>query len=350
MPQHVEPAPIGGPARRTMFKGLAAAGLTASLVGLTDEAAFAGPKDKGAPVLPGRAPYTAAVVTASSVYMDLAGGVDKAVTLIAEAAAKGAKIVAFGELWLTGFPNISAEWIKTELPAYAAQALRVGGPEWKRIGAAARDHKVLVEIGYAETAGKYLYMGQAVFGADGVPLIVRRKIRPSGGERTVFSDDPQDKNIQVVATEVGRIGALSCWEHLRPYSTFNMLAQLENVHFAAWPYNAVRGADVQWWEDVDVALSAARMYSITGNTYVLLPGVGYGAVLSPLGQIIAETTAAGQEELLLATIDPSSFGTAPADPNGEFSWGVLQSVRQSYPGPKTPDREHGTLNLIPVPR
>lgn len=351
MPENTDSSPITGPRRRTMFKGIAAAGLAASLATLTNEAAFAAPKKNSGPeVVPGRTPYKAAVVTASAVDMDLKGGVDKAVGLIVQAAAQGAKVVAFGELWLTGFPKISAEWMQTQLAAYAAQALVVGGPEWQRLSAAARDHSIMVEIGYAERAGDYLYMGQAVFGPDGDPLIVRRKIRPSGDERALFSDDPQGENIDVVATELGRVGALSCWEHLRPYSTYNMLAQRENLHFAAWPYNPARGADVQWWEDVEIALSAARMYAITGSTYVLLSGAGYGAVLSPLGQILAETQNVGQEELLFATIDPRSFTTASSDPEGEFSWGVLQTLRQTYPGPRTPDNEHGTLNQIIIPK
>jgi nitrilase len=339
-----------GPSRRTMFRGITAAGLAVSLATLTNAAASAAPKkNNGSGVVPDTAPYTVAVVTAAAIELDLRGGVDKAVSLIGQAAGRGAKIVAFGELWLTGFPEISDEWMKTHLAAYAAQSLVVGGPEWQRLSAAARDHGVMVEIGYAKRAREHLYMGQAVFGSDGTPLIVRRKIRPSGGERALFSDDPQENNIEVVPTRLGRVGALSCWEHLRPYSTFNMLAQRENVHFAAWPYNAARGADVQWWEDVEVALSAARMYAITGNTYVLLSGTGYGAVFSPLGQILAETQNVGNEDLLLATINPSGFTTESSDPEGEFSWGVLQTLRQTYPGRHTPDTEHGTLNKITIP-
>lgn len=350
MSEQADRSPVAGPTRRTMVRGIAAAGLAASLASLTTGAASAAPGKKNPPdVVPSSIPYTVAVVTAATVELDLNAGVDKAARLIGQAAARGAKIVAFGELWLTGFPEISDEWMQTHLKAYAAQTLVVGGPEWQRLSAAAREHGVMVEIGYAERAGEYLYMGQAVFGPEGTPLIVRRKIRPSGGERALFSDDPQQDNIEVVPTELGRIGALSCWEHLRPYSTFDMLAQRENVHFAAWPYNAARGADVQWWEDVEVALSAARMYAITGSTYVLLSGTGYGAVFNPLGQILAETESVGSEDLLFATIDPSGFTTAASDPRGEFSWGVLQTLRQSYPGPRTPDTEHNTLNQIAVP-
>lgn len=45
-----------------------------------------------------------AVTQAEPEWLDLAGSVKKAVKLIAEAAAEDAKIIAFPELWLPGYP------------------------------------------------------------------------------------------------------------------------------------------------------------------------------------------------------------------------------------------------------
>ena len=47
---------------------------------------------------------TVGIVQASPVFMNLETSLAKAVALIEQAANKGAKLVAFGETWLAGYP------------------------------------------------------------------------------------------------------------------------------------------------------------------------------------------------------------------------------------------------------
>lgn len=46
-----------------------------------------------------------AVAQAEPVYFDLQGAVAKAINIIAEAAQKGAQLVAFPEVWIPGYPS-----------------------------------------------------------------------------------------------------------------------------------------------------------------------------------------------------------------------------------------------------
>ena len=46
-----------------------------------------------------------AVTQSESVWLDLQGSVQKALDLISEAAQGGAKLVAFPECWVTGYPG-----------------------------------------------------------------------------------------------------------------------------------------------------------------------------------------------------------------------------------------------------
>ena len=78
-------------------------------------------------------------------------------------------------------------------------------------------------------------MGQWLIGPDGETIAKRRKLRPTHAERTVFGEgDGSDLAVHDRA-DVGRLGALCCWEHLQPLSKYAMYAQNEQVHVGAWP-------------------------------------------------------------------------------------------------------------------
>ncbi|MGH8742370.1 MAG: nitrilase-related carbon-nitrogen hydrolase, partial [Burkholderiales bacterium] len=88
------------------------------------------------------------------VFLDAARTTDKACALIREAARAGARLVAFPESFVPGFPV----WAGVQAPIrnhdyfkrLAASSVSVPGQEVDRLRAAAREHAVLVSIGISE--------------------------------------------------------------------------------------------------------------------------------------------------------------------------------------------------------
>ena len=64
-----------------------------------------------------RPPFLAAVVQASPIYLDIDATVDKTIDLIGEAARGGAKLIAFPETWIPGYPY----WAWLDSQAWAFQ-------------------------------------------------------------------------------------------------------------------------------------------------------------------------------------------------------------------------------------
>ena len=216
-----------------------------------------------------------AIAQAAPVFLNLEESVEKAVRLTAEAAAKGARVVAFGETWLPGYPAWldlcpgAASW--DHPPAKRAHARLVEnsavipGPETDRLCAAAREHAVVLVIGVHErvAAGPghgTLYNAQLVVGPDGTILSRHRKLVPTHAERLVWG--PGDgEGLEAVATPAGRVGTLICWEHWMPLARQAMHESAEEIHVACWP--TVR----------DMYQVASRHYAFEGRCFVLAAGL-----------------------------------------------------------------------------
>jgi aliphatic nitrilase len=163
--------------------------------------------------------FSVAAVQAAPVFLDLEATVDKGIDLIEQAAARGVRLVGFPETWIPGYPF----WIWLDPPAmgmrfvgrYHENSLEVGSPAFLRIVEAARANDIAVVMGYSERSGGSLYMGQMLVDRDGRVVATRRKLKPTHVERSVFGEG-DGSDLAVHDTDVGRVGALCCWEHLQP--------------------------------------------------------------------------------------------------------------------------------------
>jgi predicted amidohydrolase len=204
----------------------------------------------------------------------LAEGLDRVAALVGDAAAQGARLVAFPETWLPGYPvwlDVSRDvalWdhapVKAVFRRMAENSVDVSGDAARRLSDLARGNDVTLVMGVVERvangAGQgTLYNSILTFGPDGALLNHHRKLVPTYTERMVWG--PGDANgLRSAVTPVGRVSALVCWEHWMPLARHAMHESGEDVHVALWP-------TVHEMHQV-----ASRQYAFEGRCYVLAAG------------------------------------------------------------------------------
>jgi nitrilase len=275
--------------------------------------------------------YLVCVVQAAPVYLDLLKSVEKAQRLIEQAAGGGAKLIAFPELWLPGYPW----WIWLDEPGWAGsnglmqryedQAVKMNSEVVGAIAFAAKRHGVHVLMGAAEKDNGRLYIAQWLVNEKGEIKLHRRKLKPGPLELSVFSEGGA-QDLSVVDTDLGRVGALACAEHRHPLFKHAMHLQRELVHVAAWPSFALH--NIPGMLSADTFLAVTRTYAVEGGCYVLAPcapvpqdviellcdtqakrerlkvGGGHAQIFAPNGDPMCAPLPAEQEGLLYAQIDP----------------------------------------------
>jgi nitrilase len=192
----------------------------------------------GSVVHPPTSPIRVAVTQHEPAWLDLQAGVKKTCAIIEEAAKAGAKLVAFPECWIPGYPAwIWSRPVDFDLGVkYVQNCLRVDGPEMATIREAAAENNINVALGFSERSGESVYIAQAFIDDTGKLRMTRRKMKPTHMERTIFGDASGDCLAEVVdAPGVGKVGSLSCWEHIQPLLKYYTFSQQEQIHVAAWP-------------------------------------------------------------------------------------------------------------------
>ncbi|PSN61604.1 carbon-nitrogen hydrolase [Corynespora cassiicola Philippines] len=274
-----------------------------------------------------------AAVQAECCYFDLEASVQKTCKLIEEAAVKGCDLIAFPEVWIPNYPGwIWQRPIDFEMVAeYMKNSLPRDSPEMARICECAGKNKIAVSLGYSENHNNSLYLAQSFIGKDGSIKMNRRKIKPTHAERTIYGDGSGASLLNVVDEPgIGKVGALSCWEHSQPLLRYHTYSQGEQIHVAAWPpmnyYDSFPPQTALWSQCREGAHNLSTTHAIEGNCFVVLAssfftqagvdrmrlgdgklyhigGGGCAAIIAPDGRKL--TTDMGEEEegLLIADCD-----------------------------------------------
>lgn len=216
--------------------------------------------------------FTAAAVQTAPVYLDAAKTVEKAVSLIHEAARNGASLVAFPEVFVPGYPY----WNWTMNPVAGSHwyeqlyrsSIDVPGPHVDTLRAAAAATGTTVVIGVNER-GRHslgvLYNSVLTIGPDGSLLGVHRKLVPTWAEKLTWSGG-DGSTVKVHRTPVGPLGVLACGENTNTLARFSLLAQGELVHVANYISLPVAPADYDMSEAIAIRTAAhafeGKLFSI----------------------------------------------------------------------------------------
>jgi aliphatic nitrilase len=269
----------------------------------------------------------AAVVQASSVFLDRDATVRKAVRLIEEAGDLGADLVVFPE----GFIPTHPVWFHFHAATSASgramarelfrNSVVVGSRQTEELAAASRRAGVWSVVGVCEkranTTGT-MWNSALHFSPEGELVSVHRKITPTSGERLVHM--PGDgRGLRIPQAPFGPVSTMICAENFNPLLIFNANAQYPVVHAALWPSHFNTTSQPMR----DVILTASRAIAFQNGSFVLnaagVPdpdsiaritasedhlkwiaderNVGGSSIVAPNGQVVAGP--AGTEETIL---------------------------------------------------
>lgn len=280
--------------------------------------------------------YKAAACHVASCFNDTRATVEKAISLIGEAARAGAALIAFPEGFVPGFPVWAALRAPIEnhdfFKRLAAEALLLDGPEIERLRLAARRNGIMVSIGFTEgtrASVGCIWNSNILIGPDGSLLNHHRKLVPTYYEKLVWANGDA-RGLRAVDTELGRIGMLICGENTNPLSRYTLMADGEQVHISTypplWPTRAPSEAgayDLRKAIEIRAGAHAfeAKVHNIVSSGVAddaMLDAVAKGdrrlreimertpkavsVILNPAGEPISET-ASSDEAIVYADID-----------------------------------------------
>ncbi len=290
--------------------------------------------------------FVMTAIQAAPVHFDRQASTKKACRLIAEAADKGATIVAFGECWIPGYPMFAyasptlLRWKASA--AYIASAVEIPGVETEQLCKSIKKAKVDVVIGVAElderTKGT-VYATLLFIGSDGEIIGKHRKLKPTFHERTAWGEG-DGSSLRVYDRSYGRISGLNCWEHQMMLPGYALASQGTQIHVAAWPGRELEQAPpppVSLWPR-QVLLS--RAFASQAGAYVICTAAinrkddypeeyqelvlfehnGGSCIIDPRGEIIAGPVK-GDETVITATgsLDVVRSVKAVVDIGGHYS-------------------------------
>ncbi len=276
-----------------------------------------------------------AIVQESSVLLDRQKTIEKAVSMLEQAVAAGAKLVIFPEAFVPGYPawiwrlRPGGDWGLSEAlhARLLDNAVNLEANDLAPLCDAAKQHEITIVCGLNEKESQLsqatLYNTVVIIGSEGTILNRHRKLMPTNPERMVwgFGDG---SGLNVVATRNGRIGTLLCWENYMPLARYTLYSQGIEIYIAP-TYDSGDGwiGTMQhiaregrcWVIGSGVVLTNSDIPADFPEKENLYPkseqwiNPGDSAVIAPGGEIVAGPMRK-EKGILYAEVDPARVGIA----------------------------------------
>lgn len=269
--------------------------------------------------------YLASVIQAAPVFFDKEKTLQKTGDLIRGAAKIKSQLILFPEVFIAGYPRglifgtavggRTSEGRELFL-RYWENAIEVPGKETLQLAAWAKEASAYVVIGVTEKdkISDTLYCSLLYFSPEGELIHKHRKIKPTAAERIIWGEG-DGADLQVIASPLGRMGGLICWENYMPLARTALYEQGLEIYLA--PTADCRES----WQATLVHIACeGRCFVLGCNQYLTrdhypadlqqqiqpghptLPSTGGSVIIGPMGKILAGPTV-GKEEILTAEID-----------------------------------------------
>jgi nitrilase len=274
-----------------------------------------------------------AVVQAAPAMFDKQRSLQKLAEFTADATKLGAGLVVFPEAFVAGYPKghdfgvsvgIRSSAGRDEFRRLFESAIDVPGDATEFIGTIAKDHAVHLVVGVIEKDGGTLYCTALMIGPNGQLLDKHRKLMPTAMERVLWGCG-DGSTLPVVPTNLGKIGAVICWENYMPLLRTAMYAKGIELYCAITV------------DDRDTWIPTVTHIALEGRCFVLsacqvlrrsdLPSDyptdrfpasqqtlirGGSCIIGPMGQMLAGPKY-GEECILTAELDMADLPRAKFD-------------------------------------
>ncbi len=289
----------------------------------------------------------AGIAQIAPVWLDKKRTLEKLITWIDQAAAKGVQLLAFGEAIVPGYPfwvertdgaRFDSSVQKELFAHYSRESILIGSGDLNPIKERAAQYQMAIYLGTIERAADRsrhsLYCSLVYINPKGKIASVHRKLVPTYEERLVWSNG-DGNGLQVHPLGPFTVGGLNCWENWMPLARAALYGQGEDVHVSVWPGNRVNTEELTRFiarESRSYVLSACGILrpedvpdTIPYRDLILRDapvffGNGGSCISGPDSKWIIEPTV-GEEYLLVAELNHAAIRQERQnfDPSGHYS-------------------------------
>lgn len=199
--------------------------------------------------------------------------IDKVIRYVEEASANNAELIVFPECFIPAYPNWNLDfdhpnrW-EEELADFTVNCINIDRGDLEPLQSAAQENNLTIVIGVNEIVSNYdgiIYNSLVTIDHEGKIINVHRKLFPTQREK-MFHKRGDNVGLNILDTNVGRLGGLICYEHLQPLVKYSLISQGEQIHCASWP----------GWPDFEngrsnkgIIETASKSYALEGQCFVI---------------------------------------------------------------------------------